>query len=437
MRKKCSFFIVFLLFIFVRTAIPCYAQSNFIELTDIKVRDSKNQTFIDIKTSQPVEFLYYNLKNPPRLIIDFVGTNIYSQEPEILIFEHSKIKEIKSIRYESADENLTVDSLVLKFQPNVAVRIRGEKDRISLEVKEHSVISKSNTSDNSKLIRAMLLSSRIAENKSKVSTGKRGADSGKTVDAYSPADDFIARQKAKSGYMPGSYTWLLYQASIKGKIEEFKQLDKIVLNSGTSSSQKPSFINQFEAGLIAKQKKESGLPFVHAGLNAFLFISLLLLVGYRVRMGLRAKAHQSQLPDVEEILSKARPSSYNLLKARNNSKNENKFIEKRKYARFDLPQLDEMIITLDIETEGFEKVKTRALDISLGGIKIEIDSRVKLPEVLELHLRLPQDYETSEVLARIEWVNPSDQDSCLYGLSFMMLHQDEEQKIKDFLKNHF
>lgn len=437
MRKKCSFFILFLLFILVRTADPCYSRANFIELTDIKVRDSKNQTFIDIKTSQPVEFLYYNLKNPPRLIIDFVGTNIHSQEPEILIFEHSKIKEIKSVRYESKDENQAVDSLVLKFQPNVAVRIRGEKDRISLQVKEHSVISKSNNSDNSKLIRAMLLASRIAENKSKAYVGSSAMGSQKTVDAYSPADDFITRQKAEAGYMPGSYTWHLYQNSIKGKIAEFRQLDKIVLSSEALSSQKPSFINSFETGFAAKQKDEVGLSFVHTGLNVFLFSALILLVGYKVKMGLKAKAHQSHLPDVDEILSKARPNSYSLPRARSNLENENKFIEKRKYARFDLAQDDEMIITLDIETEGFEKVKTRARDISLGGIRIEIDSRVKLPEVLELHLRLPQDYETSEILARIEWVNPSDQDSCLYGLSFIMLHQDEEQKIKEFLNNNF
>jgi hypothetical protein len=174
------------------------------------------------------------------------------------------------------------------------------------------------------------------------------------------------------------------------------------------------------------------------GFNILLVSSLVFLAGYKLRQHINAISHQRQLPDVNEILSNVRSRPIDIYNFNNMQGDaDNNLLEKRRYARFDLPQDDHISVYLDIETEGFEKIKTRAQDISLGGIRIEIDSRTRLPEVLELELRLPDYEKASDVLARIEWVNPIDDNSCMYGLSFMMLGENEENKIRDFLNNNF
>jgi hypothetical protein len=422
----------------------CSAQSERVELTDIKVKNSRDVTFVDIRTDKPIDFLYYNLKNPPRLVIDFVGTHIYSQEPELLVYDYSNICEIKSILYLGDEESPKIDSLVLKFKPNVAVKIKGDKNRIQLQVREHSVISKANETNEATKIRANLLAGRIAESKRTITDKISNQDVIVTADAYSPASDFIVASSVKKINSPGSYVWSLYEASIKEKMHEFAVLDKIALADESSkqegvskSKERLSF-----AGLNKEEKIESMSVFnfqtMRFGFNILLVSSLVFLAGYKLRQHINAISHQRQLPDVNEILSNVRSRPIDIYNFNNMQGDaDNNLLEKRRYARFDLPQDDHISVYLDIETEGFEKIKTRAQDISLGGIRIEIDSRTRLPEVLELELRLPDYEKASDVLARIEWVNPIDDNSCMYGLSFMMLGENEENKIRDFLNNNF
>jgi hypothetical protein len=444
MRKKRTLYTIILFFLSVGAANLCFAQEAHIKLTDIKVSNSNSQTFIDIRTNQPVDFLYYNLKNPPRLVIDFVGTNIYSQEPEVLIFERGNIREIKSVLYSVTDDNPKTDSLVLKFKPNVAVRIKKDSNRILLQVEEHSVISKINDFDNAKRIKANLLASRIAETKKTTSIAGNNTNSLVVADAYSPISDFILTSSMDRVILPGSYMWVLYEDSIKEKMQEFAVLDDINLISPASDNQRGLTNNSIvtsvqKASINAKNKKNNlGLLNFNTGFKFILIISLISLIGYKLRLHFKAMAHQKQLPDVDEILADVRlkpVERYNF--KLNQEANEDSLVEKRRYARFALPDDEMLTVYMDVETEGFDKIKTKAQDLSLGGIRIEIDGRVRLPEVLELELRLPEYDKSSEVLARIEWVNPTTDNTCSYGLSFMMLGEEEENKLKDFLKNNF
>ena len=442
MRKKRTLFIIILFFLSVGIANLCYAQDAYIELTDIKVSNSNSQTLIDIRTNQPVDFLYYNLKNPPRLVIDFVGTNIYSQEPEVLIFERGNIREIKSVLYSLAEDNPKIDSLVLKFKPNVAVRIKRDDNSILLKVKEHTVISKIDDFNNAKRIRANLLASRIVEDKKTTFKDYDNQNSFILADAYSPISDFIVASSVNKITLPGTYIWALYEDSIKEKMQEFAVLDDITFFSKEKSNQAGP-INNIGVTSIRKaatdiKKANFSLSNLSIGLNFILIFSLISLVGYKLKLRAKTMSHQGQLPDVDEILADVRlkpVERYNFKVDKEAS--EDNLVEKRRYARFNLPDDDMLTVYMDVEIEGFDKIKTKAQDISLGGISIEIDSRVRLPEVLELELRLPEHDESSEVLARIEWVNPTSESTCSYGFSFMMLGEDEENKIKDFLKNNF
>lgn len=444
MRKKRTLFITILFLLSVGTSNLCYAQEAYIKLTDIKVSNSNSQTLIDIRTNQPVDFLHYNLKNPPRLVIDFVGTNIYSQEPEVLIFERGNVREIKSVLYSLAEDNPKIDSLVLKFKPNVAVRIRRDSNRILLQVKEHSVISKANDFDNAKRIRANLLASRIAENKKTNFIADSSQNYFGIADAYSPVTDFIVASSIDKITLPGTYMWSLYEDSIKEKMQEFAALDDITLFSAENNKQTERMSNAKMASLkttfTKNETKEAGLGLspLRIGLNFLLIISLISLIGYKLKLGAKAISHQKQLPDVDEILSDVRLKPVERYNFKVNQEvSDDNLVEKRRYARFNLPDDDMLTVYMDVEIEGFDKIKTKAKDLSLGGIRIEIDGRVRLPEVLELELRLPEYDKSSEVLARIEWVNPTSESTCSYGFSFMMLGEDEENKIKDFLKNNF
>ena len=444
MRKKRTLFITILFLLSVGTSNLCYAQEAYIKLTDIKVSNSNSQTLIDIRTNQPVDFLHYNLKNPPRLVIDFVGTNIYSQEPEVLIFERGNVREIKSVLYSLAEDNPKIDSLVLKFKPNVAVRIRRDSNRILLQVKEHSVISKANDFDNAKRIRANLLASRIAENKKTNFIADSSQNYFGIADAYSPVTDFIVISSIDKITLPGTYMWSLYEDSIKEKMQEFAALDDITLFSAENNKQTERMSNAKMASLkttfTKNETKEAGLGLspLRVGLNFLLIISLISLIGYKLKLGAKAISHQKQLPDVDEILSDVRLKPVERYNFKVNQEvSDDNLVEKRRYARFNLPDDDMLTVYMDVEIEGFDKIKTKAKDLSLGGIRIEIDGRVRLPEVLELELRLPEYDKSSEVLARIEWVNPTSESTCSYGFSFMMLGEDEENKIKDFLKNNF
>ena len=444
MRKKRTLFITILFLLSVGTSNLCYAQEAYIKLTDIKVSNSNSQTLIDIRTNQPVDFLHYNLKNPPRLVIDFVGTNIYSQEPEVLIFERGNVREIKSVLYSLAEDNPKIDSLVLKFKPNVAVRIRRDSNRILLQVKEHSVISKANDFDNAKRIRANLLASRIAENKKTNFIADSSQNYFGIADAYSPVTDFIVISSIDKITLPGTYTWSLYEDSIKEKMQEFAALDDITLFSAENNKQTERMSNAKMASLkttfTKNETKEAGLGLspLRIGLNFLLIISLISLIGYKLKLGAKAISHQKQLPDVDEILSDVRLKPVERYNFKVNQEvSDDNLVEKRRYARFNLPDDDMLTVYMDVEIEGFDKIKTKAKDLSLGGIRIEIDGRVRLPEVLELELRLPEYDKSSEVLARIEWVNSTNDSTCSYGLSFMMLGEEEENKLKDFLKNNF
>lgn len=444
MGKKSSFFIIILVLFFVGTVNLCYAQDGRIELIDIKVSNSADRTLIDIKTNRPVDFLHYNLKNPPRLVIDFIGTNIYSQEPEVSIFVHGNIREIKSVLYSTSGEDPKIDSLVFKFKPNVAVRIKKDKNRIFLQVKEHSVISKINDFNNTKRIRANLLASRIAENKKTTFMAGGSQEFFVTADGYSQVSDFVLASSADKITSAGYYIWALYEASIKEKMREFTALDDIVFLSAKNNNQE-NFINL--AKITSMQKVSTGIKAkknnynsstIRMSFNLILIVSLISLVGYKIKRHAKATLHQRQLPDVDEILSDARlkpVDRYNF--KTNQASSKDNLLEKRKYARFNLPDNDILTIYMDVETEGFDKIKTKAQDISLGGIRIEIDGRIRLPEILELELRLPDHDKGSEMLARIEWVNSTSDNTCSYGLSFMMFGENEENKLKDFLKNNF
>ena len=114
-----------------------------------------------------------------------------------------------------------------------------------------------------------------------------------------------------------------------------------------------------------------------------------------------------------------------------------KCLEKRKLTRFDFFGDDELGVGVDLETKELDKIFTRAKNLSAGGMCVELNKDIKMPSVLQLGLRLPDSQEVNQILARIIWTKGKNTDLRHYGLSFMMLTDYEEKKIRKFLDDNF
>ncbi|MDA7857864.1 TolC family protein [bacterium] len=66
-----------------------------IKLTDIKIRQLKWKTRVTITTTKPIEYTYFEMKSPPRLLINLVDKNVYSVKREVKLVEKGALKKIR------------------------------------------------------------------------------------------------------------------------------------------------------------------------------------------------------------------------------------------------------------------------------------------------------------------------------------------------------
>ena len=137
MRKFSSKIIVILLLLFglLNPLSGTLADAEgIIKLTDIQVQEIGRVSHVILKTSEPVEILDFKLANPPRVVLDLVGENIYSMATDTLLFDRGTIKEIRSglFRTEPSDAypGRKVDSVTLELREDAAYRVSKENGAI-------------------------------------------------------------------------------------------------------------------------------------------------------------------------------------------------------------------------------------------------------------------------------------------------------------------
>lgn len=426
-------------------AINVPAKDDSVELTGIKVDNLDGQTIININTSEPVKFLYYKLDDPPRLLIDFVGTNILSREPEKIIFKDGYIKEIQSVFYEGTGVNnrQKLDLLVLKFTPNVMVKIEGKKEGISLRVKEAVVISKVKDSP-LKYFRAKRLADKIA----------RVKNDEKEVITLAAAsqeniNEEIITENEKPQTAPTSYILGLYEKSLGKGLNKLtivklnnKENDKVPLVSGYSVNKDPGEVAEIKMTLVGAgiyKPNWLALTIFSAvfALGLFVVLESLKLKKYLKDFNLK----NGELAELREFIKgqfvwepERKEELFNQEDIINNL---DKCCEKREFTRFDLPEASHLSIRLEIETEASDTISLSASNLSLGGLGIELNKEVKIPKILQLGLKLPDSGEVVQVLAKVVWTKENDPGGRQYGLSFEMLTDDEEEKIKKFISDNF
>lgn len=448
--RNLSVIIIFLVILIVGLVLPAQALNKSVELTDIKVNNFNKLTTIDIKTTRAVKFLYYKLYNPTRLVIDFVGTHLYSQEPERIIFNRGHIKEIQSVFHEIEDKDNQprLDLLVLKFRRNVTVKVESKKYGLSLKVQEY-IVGLDGKSFSDTLIKAHVLAEKIAREK-KLALRQEDkfvitVKEPKIEDKIQGIEKAFLLSEKETFKTSASYILNLYENSLKKELGRFssKQIkseedkEKSILPI-IATTKKVEDIPKLTQGLEPKTKYKFdwlALTITSTVIAAGLLTTLIFL---KIRESLYKAEHQMQLPELEEILENQ--PNRQLEEKRGLVYQDDlvdKCLEKRRFARFSLPQDDNLSVGVDLETKDLSKIFTQVNNLNLGGIGIELDKEIDLPHILQIGLRLPDSEEANQVLARIIWSKEENDNLRYYGLSFMMLTDYEEENIRKFLTDNF
>ncbi len=109
-----------------------------IKLTDIQVQEFGRISQVTLKTTAPVDILDFKLANPPRVVVDMVGGNIYSLATERLLFERGAVKEIRSALFRKGPDDAypgrKVDSVTVELRSDAKYRVDRREGGIVIEV---------------------------------------------------------------------------------------------------------------------------------------------------------------------------------------------------------------------------------------------------------------------------------------------------------------
>ncbi len=93
------------LFLFIGFFAPLlWALGQNIFLSDLSVTNLGQKTRLTVTTTQPVYYTSFTLDNPPRLILDLAGADIYSQKEEMIVVNKGVVKSIRNNYYQGEED---------------------------------------------------------------------------------------------------------------------------------------------------------------------------------------------------------------------------------------------------------------------------------------------------------------------------------------------
>lgn len=124
-----------LLFLFLGVVRGEYIEKS---LDKIEVREKKENIRLIITTNQSLNYSVYETEFPPRLIIDLIGTDIYSQLPSKMKVDKSQLREINLHWYgkcpEKEGERGKVDLVELVLKKKVKYKIFTRNNQIIMDL---------------------------------------------------------------------------------------------------------------------------------------------------------------------------------------------------------------------------------------------------------------------------------------------------------------
>lgn len=80
----------------------------------------------------------------------------------------------------------------------------------------------------------------------------------------------------------------------------------------------------------------------------------------------------------------------------------------------------------------------RSMDVSTGGIRIEIDSDVAVGSFVALRIKLPEEKESVDLFAKVVWRKSAKRDDAgsfyVVGLQFLSSSEESAEILKGFLR---
>jgi outer membrane protein TolC len=131
------------LFLFFNILMPADAAlGQSILLSDISVTDLPQKTRLVITTTQPVLYTSFTLNNPPRLILDLAGEDIYSQKEETIVINKGMIKSVRNNYYQNGiDDKKRLDLIVIEFTQSPQYKITTSGNSIFVDVDNPKALS--------------------------------------------------------------------------------------------------------------------------------------------------------------------------------------------------------------------------------------------------------------------------------------------------------
>jgi hypothetical protein len=370
--------------------------------------------------------LFYKVEKPPSLIVDFLSTQIYSDEASRISYNQGNIREIRSVFYEEEKgKKQRLDYLVLSFAPDVEVSIKESKEGIVLTARK-SVALAGNTMQADERNKARVIAGAIALEK-KFSDAK--LTKGKT--------NYIA---PKFEY-EGKYSYLINGITSFDRYAKLKPLEtsedkQLAVASIRKTQTEEGVLKQIKPAVTLTSTENEASGFNWAILS---IISAFLISVVVISMAiLSAKDEEEKLEDEKELIDDFFDQyqyNYPQNPDRKGDSSEDildKCIEKRKFARFQLPQSREDSLIVNLETEK-NRLRIKARDLSLGGLCIEVDLEIKVPSILQASLNIPNFDDENHVLARVAWSQRTGNNKRRYGISFLMVTEIEEKRIRKYL----
>lgn len=111
--------------------------------------------------------------------------------------------------------------------------------------------------------------------------------------------------------------------------------------------------------------------------------------------------------------------------------------ERRVFPRLDARVKVKLIFMPPGSQEAISR-EFRSMDVSTGGIRIEIDSDVAVGSFVALRIKLPEEKESVDLFAKVVWRKRAkcDDDGSFYvvGLQFLSSSEESAEILKGFLR---
>ncbi|NIM02682.1 TolC family protein [bacterium] len=106
------------------------------QLEEIRVEEVAGRTRVVLINKARVDYTCFNLKSPPRLIINFVDDNVYSRKSERIVVNKGVVEEIRCRYKENGKEDTPyLDYIVLQLNQPSSFHAEREKNSIIIDLK--------------------------------------------------------------------------------------------------------------------------------------------------------------------------------------------------------------------------------------------------------------------------------------------------------------